>query len=527
MTEVKRQRDARRITRRHFLVGSAGFTLAIPLLPSLLSRAEAATSGTQKRLLVLSTTHGGIYPENILPADAPTMTRRTMHPASGDLPQHDVHYGDLVSTVQGSERVISNTLAAPATDLTPGLIAKLNFMTGFDIAYYLGHNRAATLGNYADNDQAKQLHGMPIATVDQVIAGSAGFYKTPPVKRSVHFGWSNPWETKNGICQKVPQALSPQVMWSELFDAQQLAPKNPDRPPVVDRVYEHYRRLTRGVFGDATRLSTLDKQRLEQHMQRLSELERQLSAQSSCGAVQKPPGEKETIEHLRQTVDLIVTAIICGATNVATLGVDGRYISQDVGWQSWHTQVAHNGCGNYDIHDPKLQAIAYRAQKRFFAEVFVYLVNKLDVLERGGATYLDNSLVYWSMECGQTTHSSTSMPVVTAGSAAGTFETGRYIDYRNRDNKNIADAGAPFCRPGVMLSRFHANVLQAFDVAPSEYRKELQRVQPSEFAAGSKYGGYGLKLHRGVEWGIDFNKAWVDHHFETADDKLPGWVKGA
>ena len=64
-----------------------------------------------------------------------------------------------------------------------------------------------------------------------------------------------------------------------------------------------------------------------------------------------------------------------------------------------------------------------------------------------GATYLDNSIVYWGNEDGCNNgdaHHQMGMPVLLAGSAGGYFKTGRYIDYRTIDGN---DQGTPVLYP--------------------------------------------------------------------------------
>src|SRR5690606_29914105 len=127
-------------------------------------------------------------------------------------------------------------------------------------------------------------------------------------------------------------------------------------------------------------------------------------------------------------------------------------------------------------------------QRTFFQDVFLRLCNALDVEEADGRTYLDNSLVIWTMESGDLTHDNLCMPIVTAGSGGEAFETGRFLDYRNHANLSMTNDGAPQRRPGLLYNQFLANVMQGMGVAPSEYGAELQRVRPSEYASG--YRGY-------------------------------------
>ena len=57
-------------SRRQFLVGTGGFTLALPFLPSLFANtAEAQTYTAKPRFVGMATHHGGAAPEERIPPD--------------------------------------------------------------------------------------------------------------------------------------------------------------------------------------------------------------------------------------------------------------------------------------------------------------------------------------------------------------------------------------------------------------------------------------------------------------------------
>jgi len=62
--------------------------------------------------------------------------------------------------------------------------------------------------------------------------------------------------------------------------------------------------------------------------------------------------------------------------------------------------------------------------QRIFEHLMVDLASKLDVEEVPGQTFRDNSLLVWTQESGMEPHDTTSIPVVTFGSAGGAFPTG-------------------------------------------------------------------------------------------------------
>lgn len=516
MTEVVRYH------RRHFLTGASTALVGIPFLSSLQPRdAHAQSSDAQKRLFVFLSDHGGVYPQNMYPADEDisAWTTRSLFPAAGSYPAHSVRWGPLPERFEAGEAHISNTVRARADKLPPALRAKLNVIAGLDFPTYVGHNVACgvMMGNAADNHQGSTLKGKAMTTIDQLVTRTSGFNRSAVSRPSIPYG-NNAWEVINGVSQRVPR-MRLRDIWRAYFDTED-APPLPRRA-VVDRIHQHYRGLLNGAFGDASRLSAADRVKLGNHIERLSSLEKRLEVVVSCGRYPSP-GSHDTLEELRLAADMIAVAMTCGAVNVATLGsVRVQEISDEPGWNDWHGQIAHDGGGNFSRHTPAFQRINYRSQRRVFEEIFLAAARRLDEMEeRPGETYLDNSLLYWSMESGHNTHHNFSTPVVTAGSAGGHFETGRFIDYRNHEDLSMARDSAPFARPGLLVNQFLANVAQSMGLSVRDYRPEVVRAQPSEFSMAGPRGGYGLYVNQREE-------SHREQLIENADAPMPGWVRGA
>lgn len=489
-------------SRRQFLVGTGGFTLALPFMPSLFaSTAEAQAYTARPRFVSLATHHGGAWGKNMFPAES-LLTEKTQLYSD-----HEIKRGTLRATANGSNNSLSAVLTAPSSLLSEKLVSKMNVLRGLDVAFYLSHNTGGHLGNYArsDRDSAEGDYvskvGGHMPTIDQVMAYSSSFYKDlGSIKertlnigtdggRSISWGYSNP-TAKTGSVQPVPSASSSLALFNKIFvaSAPVSAPVNP-RTPVVDRVMESYKRLSAGAFGDAKRLSTADKQRLEDHMTRLSELERRvnITASASCGAIGKPTKDANrnmrendlgaTINFYKLFNDVIAAAFICGTSRIATVYSDQLW-STYAG--DWHQEVAHQAAAP----DGVKQKVICDAYQKFFENCFVDLAVKLDVEEANGKTYLDNTLMQWTQESGPSTHEAISTPVVTAGSAAGFFNTGVYADYRRRDAPSLGHTNEiPWqdLTVGVLYNRWLATILQSMGVPPSEFERNNKRGYGSTF----------------------------------------------
>jgi hypothetical protein len=473
--------------RRHFLMGLGGFALAMPVMESLLPReAKAAPTAATPRFVALLSGHGGIWPENMYPADA---TLDQTHPLYAG---HSARWGALEPTVESGVAELSPVLRADAGVLTDALASKLMVVRGLDLAFKMGHCASGALGNFADGNALANA-GITLETrptIDQIMAWSNGFYDDlSSIKlRSMQIGsmprggmswnYSNP-ASRTGPIEGLPTANSSLALFHQIFVPEE-DPSVPKRPLVVDRVYESYQRLQSGGFGAAARLSSDDRRKLDDHMARLFELERKLSVTANCGDVPEPEVEAhdyprfngdpdDMIPHFQLYNDVIAAAFVCGTSRVASIA-----LGQSSGWVAgfngnWHQDIAHES--DQPAPNPA-QGLNVRSNQAIFEHVFLDLAQKLDVDEGDGMTILDNSLLVWMQECGEITHYSHSMPTVTAGRAGGYVNSGRYIDYRNRDNLELQSNESAVWqtqRPGVLYNQWLATVLMAMKVPPSEF----------------------------------------------------------
>jgi hypothetical protein len=509
------------ITRRQFLVGAAGVTVGLPILPSLLTKSAYGADPTftrAPRLYWLTSDHGGAFESSMFPSASLLTASQNLYS------DHTVKVGALAATTSGSKSVVSPILSAASSVLTPALVSKMNVLWGLDVPFYIAHNTGLHLGNYARNDgngdEGTAVQAFPRPTIDQIMAWSPSFY--PDLTsireralvlgdRPVSWNYSNP-DTQSGTIDNVRGIQSSLDAFKQIFVAPDM-PDMPARPPIVDHVLESYKRLR----NSNTRLSAGDKQRLDDHIARIAELERKLTAGSgaSCGNVTAPTDDankhygndpSNAAKHITLYNEVAAVAFMCGTSRIAVVGHGDTSAFESYGGD-WHQEVAHQ----WQLGDP--QAKLVDSYQRFFETCFLDMAARLDVEEAPGVTYLDNSLLAWTQECGMETHGSVSIPVVTFGSAAGFFKTGQLIDYRRTTNKaSEYDPGAGGKQVlGVLYAQWLATVLQSMGVPPSEYERW-----------GHK--GYGVPYVGSAGWGPPYQAHYTDtssRYFADASKVLP------
>ncbi|MEJ7734413.1 MAG: DUF1552 domain-containing protein [Polyangiaceae bacterium] len=498
MSGQGRQAPPRGASRRRFLRGAGGLLLALPFLEGLEPRpVSAEPKAPRKRFVSLATQHGGSLGKDLHPPQA-SLTEAKIYAGQ------QVRRGDLSLGVSGETASLSPILSAGANKLTPTLVSKMNVIRGLSVPFYTGHHRGGHLGNWdIDGDP----HGFEhIPTIDQVMAWSPSFYETTPLVRSMvcangygSFNWQNPVD-RTGPVSTVAAFASSMALFQSIYVP---PPGEGDAPraPVVDRVLADYQRL-RG----SARLSGKDRERLDAHLQKLAELEQKLGTVYSCEPAD-PPGDTnslgpvandvaKTVQYWKFFFDVVAMAFACDTSRIAVLPLTCLYDPSFYAYPGggWHESVAHQA-GFISPHPPEedpsgMQNASYRTQ---FAELFLYLLRKLDEIDEGEGTVLDNSLVAWTFEAGIYTHDSWDIPVITAGSAGGEIVTGKHLDYRDMDNR-VGNAGdVESDRPeriytGLTWQQYLGTVLQVMGLDPGEYE-----------SGGKGYGQHHQQADSGFE----------------------------
>jgi hypothetical protein len=548
-----------RASRRHFLRG-LGASLTLPLLPSLMSRAEAqATQAALPRFFIaLWHGHGGVHVDNAYPLDATvSLTTQGLYPAANGNPAHDLRFGRLVDLKRTHAQTMgSRSQALPDFDtgaarvspligsfVSDALLAKMNVLRGIDFLTWGGHTRGF-LGDFVnrDGDADNGLANVRVPTIDAVIGASSKFYaageralvKAPSL--AVGADRISTYRSGAGVARNPYSAETLGDLFSLLFNQVQTTPGQVDpRASLVDRVHQDYVRTTRGAFGPGRRIGREDKLRLEEYVAGVRTIGDRLRATVSAGcsvptvsATQRPlyyrEGEAdwewgnapsgtaarqlEARQALELSNALLVSAMQCGSTRVVVRMLSSLKdqwnpaVFNTASQFEGHRTDSHAMCFHNHFMEDR-QRIIMETQRFNFEFGFVDLCRRLDATQVvPGVTMLDQALVYWSAESGPSTHDAKSVPAILAGSAGGFFRTGHYVDFTNRARAIRARYGNMW-RAGIPQNRLLANVCQAMGLDATDY--EL-----SDAAYATKFPGRGGRV-----------PGYGDPFVEGGDDRVP------
>ncbi len=506
------------ITRRQLLFGAGGAMLALPVLPSLLTKTAYGQDPTytrKPRLYWLCTDHGAAFETSMFPSPSLATSK---HLLFGD---HEIGSGALTSTLSAGTRAVSPILSGSASRFSEALLSKMNVLYGLDVPFYIAHNTGLHLGNYARNDgngdDGKAVQDRPRPTIDQILAWSRDFYPDLSTirersmimsSRPVSWNYSDPAK-REGSIDNVRGYDSSRALFDKIFVPETTGPA--PRAPIVDKVLESYKNLRNGN----RRLSGADKQRLDDHMARIAELERKLTAKASCGDVATPTDDaqrhrgndpEDAVAYGKLWNEVVTAAFVCGTSRIGVLGYGStdKFVSYG---GDWHQEVAHQ----WQV--PERQELIKQSYQKVFEGIFLDLAAQLDVEEAPGMTYLDNSLLVWTQESGMSTHDSVTIPVITFGSAAGYFKTGLLADYRRIGHPSStydpSAGGKQYL--GLLYNQWLATVLQAMGVPPSDFERW-------------EHKGYGVPYVSTESWTPPYAKHYGDtssRYFSSASTPLP------
>jgi hypothetical protein len=212
----------------------------------------------------------------------------------------------------------------------------------------------------------------------------------------------------------------------------QLAELNAQRRSVLDTVAGH-------LGGLKGKLSSLDAEKLDMHLERVHDLEKQLQQAATVSCEPLGPGAdsdyKSNADYpvtMRKQIDVAVQTLACDVSRVATLQFGNSGTSHVTpSWPDEGINInvdAHNISHNYN-NDQNGTNTDRRVQlETWYFKQFGYLLDKLDEIPEGEGTLLDNTLVLWCKPIGRR-HSVNEMLFLLAGGAGGALQGNRYLEF--------------------------------------------------------------------------------------------------
>ena len=323
------------------------------------------------------------------------------------------------------------------------------------------YNEQARKGNIHSSQTGNLLSGAPLASggdirsgtsVDQLLAQTYGrgtkvpslvlgceksnpsVHKNYSMLYSSHISWSSP-------TTPTPLELYPALAFDRLFKE---GTEKGDES-VLDAVIEEAGDLRR-------RISTSDRRKLDEYLDSVRDVEQRIATAGQRGELQgwkptldkpdmpRPPDgiPQDIAEHMRLMCDILVLAFQTDTTRIVTLKLNNDHSALRFPNLS-RTDNPTQGI-DYMIHHllSHSDGADWLKVNQFFMEQMAHVARRLDAIDEGGRTALDNSMIMMcsSMMAGAK-HDNDQLPVAVLGRAGGRLESGRVLDYSKNDNRQM------------------------------------------------------------------------------------------
>ncbi len=278
----------------------------------------------------------------------------------------------------------------------------------------------------------------------------AAIHKNYSMIYSSHISWSS-------ATTPTPLELYPALAFDRLFRDEV---GKADRS-VLDAVRED-------ANGYKNKVSAADRRRLDEYLNSVREVEERIEQAGKAGRLQgwrptlekpdmKRPAEgipQDIDQHMRLMCDIFVLAFRTDTTRVCTLKLNNDHSSL-----RFPNLPAASGKGGIDymIHHllSHTDGADWLAVNRFFVQQLAYICDKLDKVQEGDRTLLDNSMILYCSSMMTGNHNNDQLPVVLLGKGGGRIKTGRILDYLRKPNRKMCSLYLSLMeKAGVRLKEF-------------------------------------------------------------------------
>jgi hypothetical protein len=132
---------------------------------------------------------------------------------------------------------------------------------------------------------------------------------------------------------------------------------------------------------------------------------------------------------MRLMCDILVLGFQTDTTRVTTLKLNNDHSS---------LRFPHLGV-DYMIHHllSHSDTADWLKVNQFFVEQLAYIASRLDSIQEGDRTALDNSLLLFCSSMMTGSHDATQLPVVLVGRGGGQVQSGRILDYQGKPDRQM------------------------------------------------------------------------------------------
>lgn len=235
-----------------------------------------------------------------------------------------------------------------------------------------------------------------------------------------------------GEATPMAKEIDPRSVFERLFSvgstndvAGSFALRTRNRKSILDFVLDDAQLIKKG-------LGVKDRRKLDEYLTGVREIEKRISRSQrretiTVAGVTAPAGiPKDLGEHYRLMCDMLVLAFQGDLTRISTFMVGNAGSNRSFPFLD--VPEGHHSLSHHQNKPETLEKI--KKINLFHMQQFAYLLDRLKSIEEGEGTLLDNCAIMYGSAIGDgNRHNHDDLPVVLAGKAGGTIQTGRHIVY--------------------------------------------------------------------------------------------------
>jgi hypothetical protein len=433
-----------RFTRRNLLRGGLAATAAIPLLNA--SRA-AGDGASPVRFVVIHTPNGTrnnlFWPTGTEKSFTLNQITKPLEPYKSKLTfLKGIRLNDALQN-----GALGGTVGSEHARGTGGMLTGRPLNSGKEFISF--GNTTSGWGSGQSLDQYLAARLMPPTKFKSLQLGV--HVRDTEVRARISYTASN---------QPVPPREDPKDVFSTLFGGV-MTPPGSMTDPALARLWAQRKSVFDSMGAETKRLMGLvgadDRTKLDAHLTAMRDVEQRLvgtpgSTDPGTGmtAMCAPPTlatadlgvDDQYAQAGKNQMDLAAAALACDQTRIITFQwsySESEHLFQFLKVNNGAISGNHHAI-SHDFAASGTNFLAYNAIQTWYAEQVAYFLGKLDSYKEGERTLLDNTIVLWATEIGESTqHDLTLMPYVLAGSAGGAISAGRYLDFSSarKDNNQL------------------------------------------------------------------------------------------
>ena len=303
-------------------------------------------------------------------------------------------------------------------------------------------------------------------SIDQIVAqayGAAMPYQKAPDGREPGDALSidrarrpggNPTSV-NRMCYTAANApitpeVSPKAAFDRYFMGVTPSGMTPTEDPAVTRARAEKHAVVDLLKGDLARIrkqvGSADYQKIDAHLAGVMAMERRImpppTTPTTTGCTIPTAPTNLTANNanyptqITQMMDVATHILACDVTRVLTLQLSHGFSGVT------HTWLGHTSPHHTMSHDGMDRRTELTAIDNWYAQQVAYFLGQLDAINEGNGTLLDNTLIVWGRELGNTSHNMGRTPFIMAGKAGGGLRTGRFLNFDGKEHAKLLVAVA-------------------------------------------------------------------------------------